>query len=73
MAESILNTPEVLDALRAQYEKARLSAKEYLETHAFVSDVRCPTQGCNRKLAEGLEGTLFIWCRSCGKIVKIVR
>lgn len=54
-------------------QQTLISTREYWETHAVVSDVRCPTQGCNRKLAEGLQGTLFIWCRSCVRIVKIVR
>lgn len=35
--------------------------------------VRCPTPGCNRKLAEGLRGTLTILCDRCKQIVTVTR
>lgn len=34
-----------------------------------MAEVRCPY--CGRKLAECLMGTLFIWCRTCQKIIRI--
>lgn len=37
------------------------------------TDVRCPTPGCGRKLAESLAGTLTIRCDRCRHVVTITR
>jgi DNA-directed RNA polymerase subunit RPC12/RpoP len=36
-----------------------------------MTEVRCPQ--CKRKLAEGLDGTLTIWCRNCKKVKVLVK
>jgi hypothetical protein len=38
-----------------------------------AADVRCPTPGCGRKLAESLTGTLTIRCDRCRHLVTISR